>query len=131
VKTDGLRVLTQNAGDPNLTLMARPAAGLSVSVVEGRQDPVQGWLTNGISAVRPAPVAIYQARGKTTHLLYAMVPAPAGEPDPLVAVEAIGDDPGAARIVFRDGRKYDVRFTPGKPAAWKLVAGKAAPSRPQ
>jgi hypothetical protein len=123
VKSDGLRVLTQNAGEANLTVLARADAGLSVSIVEGRQDPVQGWLTNGISAVRPAPVAVYQARGTTMHLLYAMAPAPAGAADPLLAVEPLGADPAAARIVFRDGRKYDVRFRLGKPAEWKRVTG--------
>ncbi|HET8550196.1 MAG TPA: hypothetical protein VFL57_19430, partial [Bryobacteraceae bacterium] len=122
-KTDGLRVRTQNAGEANLTVLARPDAGLSVKIIEGQQDPVQGWLTNGMSAVRPAPVAIYRARGKTTHVLYAMAPAPAGASDPLLALEPLDGDPAAARIVFRDGRKYEVRFRLGKPAAWKMVAG--------
>ena len=124
VKTDGMRVLTQNTGEANLTVLARSSSPASLRIVEGQEEPVQGWLTRGgISAVRPAPVAIYQARGKTTHLLYAMAPAPAGTPDPLLAVEPLGDDPAAARIVFRDGRKYEVRFSLGKPAAWKLVSG--------
>jgi hypothetical protein len=121
VKSDGLRVLTQNAAEPNLTVLARTDAGLSVKVVEGQEEPVQGWLTKGIGAVRPAPVAIYSIRGKTTYVLYAMAPAPAGAQDPLLAVEALDGDPAAARIVFRDGRKYEVRFTLGKPAVWKKL----------
>lgn len=123
VKSDGLRVLTQNAGEPNLTVLARPDAGLSVKIVEGQQEPVQGWLTKGISAVRPAPVAIYQTRGKTAHMVYVLAPAKAGVQDPVRSVEPLGDDPAAARIVFHDGRIYEVRFTPGQPAAWKLAVG--------
>ena len=103
------------------------APGLSVRIVEGQQDPVQGWLTSGISAVRPAPVAIYQVRGKTAYLLYAMAPAPKGTLDPLLAVEPLHDDPTAARIVFRDGRKYEVRFKLGKPAVWSRVTGTRRP----
>lgn len=119
VKSDGLRVLTQNPGQPNLTVLARPAESLSVQIVEGQEDPVQGWLTKGISAVRPAPVAIYRAQGKTVHLLYVLAPAPAGARDPVSAVEPLGADPAAARIRFHDRRSYEVRFTPGKPATWK------------
>lgn len=121
VKADGLRVVTQNPGQPNLTVLTRPLAGLSVRIVEGQEEPVQGWLTKGISAVRPAPVATYEVRGKTTSLLYVMAPARAGAADPVRAIEPLGDDPAAARIVFRDGRTYEVRFTPGKPAQWRAI----------
>jgi hypothetical protein len=119
VKTDGVRVRTQNAGEANLTLIARPDAGLSVKIVEGQEEPVQGWLTKGSSAVRPAPVAVYQARGKSAHMLYVIAPSPAGAKDAVRAVEPLDGDPLAARIVFEDGKRYEVRFTPGKPAAWK------------
>lgn len=124
VKADGLTVLTQNPGEPNLTVMARAEAGLGVKIVEGQEDPVQGWLTKGISAVRPAPVAIYRASGKTVHQLYVMAPAPSGAPNPVRAVEPLGGDPTAARIVFRDGRTYEVRFTLGRPATFRLVASR-------
>jgi len=119
VKADGLRVVTQNAGEANLTLLARADTDLRVKIVEGQQEPVQGWLTKTISSVRPAPVAIYQTRGGTAHLIYAMAPAPAGAKDPIRAIEPLAGDPAAARILFEDGRVYEVRFTPGKPAVWK------------
>ncbi len=35
VTAEELRVLTRNAGEANLTVMARPALGLSVRIVEG------------------------------------------------------------------------------------------------
>lgn len=124
VKADALRVLTQNEGEANLTVMPRPDAGLSVQIVEGQEDPVQGWLTKGISAVRPAPVAIYKARGKTVSLMYVLAPIPAGAADPVSDVEPLAGDPAAARILFRDGRVYEVRFSPGKPATYRLVAEK-------
>lgn len=124
VKADGLRVVTQNAAEANLTLMPRTAAGLTLKIVEGQPEPVQGWLTKTISSVRPAPVAVYQARGKTVQLIYALVPTPPGVKDPLRAVEPLGDDPAAARVAFHDGRTYEVRFTPGKPASWRKVSGR-------
>jgi hypothetical protein len=130
VKADGVRLLTRNSGEPNLTILPRTEPGLSVSIVEGQEEPVQGWLTSGgISAVRPAPVGMYKVQGKTVHLIYAMVPAPAGAPDPLVSVEPLGKDPAAALIVLRDGSRYEVRFTPGRPATWKKVQSASASIR--
>ncbi|MBL8178379.1 MAG: alginate lyase family protein [Bryobacterales bacterium] len=119
VQADGLRIVTRNAGEANLTLLARPDAGLSLKIVEGQEEPVQGWLTKTISSVRPAPVGVYRIEAKTAHFLYVMAPTPAGAKDPVRAIEPLDGDPAAARIVFHDGRRYEVRFTPGKPAVWK------------
>ncbi len=124
VRPDGLRVVTKNEGAPNLTVLARGSAETKVRIVEGQEEPVQGWLTKGISAVRPAPVAIYEARGRSVDLVYVLAPAPAGAPDPVRSMERIGEDDSAVRIVFRDGKSYDVRFTPGRPAEWKMTAGR-------
>jgi hypothetical protein len=121
VKADGLRLRTQNAGEPNLTVLARADAPLTLKIVEGQEEPVQGWLTKGLGGVRPAPVGVYRAHGATTHVMYAMVPSRAGAPDPVLALEPLGGDPAAARVVLRDGAVYEVRFTLGKPAAWKRV----------
>jgi len=118
VKAEGLRLVTQNAGEANLTVAARPDPGLSLKIVEGQEDPVQGWLPGGLSSVRPAPVGIYATRGRTTHILYVLAPAPKGAPDPLQSVEPLGNDPAAAHITFVSGRVCDVRFHPGKPAEW-------------
>ncbi|MBI4889546.1 MAG: alginate lyase family protein, partial [Acidobacteria bacterium] len=124
VRADGLRVVTTNEGAANLTVLARASADSKLKIVEGQQDPVQGWLTKGISSVRPAPVAIYEARGQTVNLLYVLAPAPAGAPDPVRSLERIGGDDSAARIVLRDGRTYEVRFNPGRPAEWKMTSGR-------
>jgi hypothetical protein len=121
VKADGVRLLTQNPDEPNLTVAARPDAGLTVKIVEGQQEPVQGWLIKGLSGVRPAPVGIYTAKGKTTHLLYVLAPAQTGAADPVQAVEPLGGDPAAARIRFAGGRVYEVRFHLGRAAEWKVV----------
>lgn len=121
IQTTGPRVLTRNSGEPNLTVLALADAPLDVRVVEGQENPVQGWLTRGISAVRPAPVAIYRAKGKTVHVLYVLAPARAGEPDPVVALEPIANQPAAARISLRGGRAYEVRFNPGQPATFRSL----------
>jgi hypothetical protein len=121
VRADGLRVRTQNPTEANLTLVARGDAGLKVRIVEGQEEPVQGWLTKGISAVRPAPVAIYEGRGKTSHFLYVLAPSTAGAKDPVRSVKALGNDPTAAQIEMADGRIYEVRFALGKTATWRLV----------
>ena len=82
---------------------------------------MQGWLTKTISSVRPAPVAVYQARGKTITLMYVMAPSRAGAGDLVQALEAVPGDPMAGRVSMKDGRTYEVRFQPGKPAAWRLM----------
>jgi hypothetical protein len=113
VKTEGLRAVTLNEGEANLTVAARPDAGLTLRVVEGQEDPVQGWLPRGLSAVRPAPVGILSARGVEASLLYVLAPSAPGGGDPVKGVEVIQGDPRAARISFRDGRAFEVRFGEG------------------
>ena len=119
VKSDGLRVVTQNPDEPNMTLAARPDPRLSLKIVEGQEGPVQGWLTKGISSVRPAPVGVYTARARNMQMLYVLAPAPKSAADPLQSVEPLDNDPAAARITFTNGRVFEVRFQPGKPAQWK------------
>jgi len=51
------------------------------------------------------------------NLLYVLAPSPRGAGDPVMAVEAIGGDPRAARVSFRSGRVYDVRFGSGSASA--------------
>lgn len=110
------RVMTGNADAANLAVVARPDDGLSLRVIEGQEEPVQGWLPATMNKVRPAPVAVFQARGTgDTHLLWVLAPARAGEEDPVVAVEP-GDNALQARIRFRDGRTHRVAFSGGDAA---------------
>ncbi len=118
VKTDGVRLVTANADEANLTIAARPDPGLTLKLVQGQEEPLQGWLPSRMSGVRPAPVGIFTKRAATTSLLYVLAPAPKGAPDPIKSVEALNDDPAAARISFTDGPVYEVRFQPGKPASY-------------
>ena len=110
---DGLRAVTQNAGEANLTVAALPDEGMSLRIVEGQEDPVQGWLPAGLSRVRPAPVAIYTARGMRREMLYVLAPAPKGAAEPLKAVEPLDGDPRAARVIFANGKTYAVHFRTG------------------
>ena len=101
-------------------MVARPDAGLTLRVVEGQEDPVQGWLPRGLSGVRAAPVGILSAHGVEANLLYVLAPSPRGAGDPVKAVDAIAGDPRGARISFSDGRVYEVHFAGGS-AEWKKV----------
>lgn len=124
VERDGLRLITRDPAGPNLTLAVRPDPGLSLKIIEGQEDPVQGWLTDhahNLSGRRPAPCGILSARGGITHLLYVLAPAPKGAADPVLAVEPLGSDPAAARVRLRNGSVYEVRFHLGSPASWKRV----------
>jgi hypothetical protein len=111
VKADGLRVLTQNPDEANLTLAVRPDPGLDLKIIEGQENPVQGWLPKGDHQVRPAPVAVVTAHGDgVTHLLYVLAPAPKGAADPLLSVEGSGMGAG---LRWRDGRVSRVAFGVG------------------
>jgi hypothetical protein len=120
VKADGLRVVTRNEGEANLTVAARPYAGMSLKIVEGQEDPVQGWLPDGGNRVRPAPVGIFSATGVTREMLYVLAPSPKGAGDPVRRVEPIAGDPRAARITFADGAVYDVRLGNGQAEAKRM-----------
>jgi hypothetical protein len=121
VKADGLRLATEDADQPNLTIAVRPDPGLSLKIVEGQQDPVQGWLPSAISSVHPAPVGIYSAKGATTHILYVLAPSAKGAPSAIKSVEPLGSDSCAARITLASGRVYEVRFHEGKAPDWKQI----------
>ena len=111
VKSEGVRLVTQDDGEPNLTVAARPDPGLSLKIVEGQEDPVQGWLpSRNISSVRPAPVGIYTIHSGTTNLFYVLAPSPKGAKDPVKSVEALANDPASARITLTDGKVYQVHF---------------------
>jgi hypothetical protein len=113
VKAEGLHVVTQNAAEANLTVAARADDGMSLKIVEGQEDPVQGWLPAGMSGVRPAPVAIFTARGVTKEMLYVLAPSPNGAADPIHSIRGVNDAPGVSLITLADGRVFEVRFQEG------------------
>jgi hypothetical protein len=120
VKADGLRVVTRNDSEANLTVAARPDAGMSLKIVEGQEDPPQGWLPDGGNRVRKAPVGIFSARGVAREMLYVLAPSPRGTDDPVRSVEPIAGDARAARITFTDGGVYEVRFGNGRAEAKRM-----------
>ena len=128
VKADaaGLRLFTGNEDAANLAIAARPASGLSLKIVEGQQDPLQGWLPDrGLKSAHPAPVAVFTATGGgDTHLLWVLAPARPGAPDPVAAIEPLGDNRLSARIRLRDGRAYEVAFSGGSPADLRVGAAR-------
>jgi hypothetical protein len=101
--------MTQDSGEPNLEIVARPDPGLTLKIVEGQEEPVQGWLPKGISSVRPAPVGIYEEHAATTGILYVLAPSAKGAGSPVKSVEALGDA-GSARIRLTNGKSYVVHF---------------------
>jgi hypothetical protein len=74
-----------------------------------------------MNSVRPAPVAVFTARGQgTTHLLWVLAPSRPGEPGPVTAVESLDADGLSARIRLRDGRTHEVRFSGAGPVDLRL-----------
>lgn len=127
------RVTTTGKDTPNLAIVARPDANLKLQIIEGQQEPVQGWLPNAnISSVHPAPVAVFTSEGAgDTHQIYVLSPTRIGEANALLKVETVPGNSLAARLFWRDGRVQEVVFsegTPGKNHAMlteKLPDGKA------
>lgn len=120
----GLKVFSANANAPNLAVAARRDPGLSLAIIEGQQEPVQGWLpTSSINAVRPAPVAIFTQKGADMRMLYVMAPARAGQENPIAAVEPVEGNPLAAHIRLTDGRLLDVVFSAEGPADLSVAGG--------
>lgn len=109
VNFSGVRLMTQDSGEPNLEIVARPDPGLTLKIVEGQEEPVQGWLPKGISSVRPAPVGIYEEHAATTGILYVLAPSAKGAGSLVKSVEALGDA-GSARIRLTNGKSYVVHF---------------------
>lgn len=107
-------VRTENEDASNLFIFPLADDGLEVTIVSGREDPVQGWAND---PWRPVPTAIFSKHGKgTVRMLYVLCPVPQGQPVPVVSVEPIpyrhsqaGQDTGAAiaaKITFSDGRAH-------------------------
>ncbi|MFO7945399.1 MAG: alginate lyase family protein, partial [Armatimonadota bacterium] len=63
VDEETMVVSSADAGRPGLTLIPLDTAGLSLRMVKGQEDPVQGWIPR--EGHREVPTAIYEKTGPT------------------------------------------------------------------
>ncbi len=125
VQMDGSlnQVATKNQNEANLAIFAKPNPDLAMQIIEGQEDPVQGWLPKAdIRSVRPAPVAVYRAESAgaaRTHLLWVLAPSRKNSLCPIVAVEALPENTLGIRVRFRDGHTHEAVFSGGDPADLK------------
>ena len=93
-------VRTENTDSANLAIQPSADDGLTVTLVQGREDaPVQGWASQPWRAI---PTAIYARSGKgVVTFLFVLAPSAKGAPSPVRHVGRAAAD--AARIVFADG----------------------------
>ena len=109
-------IRTENEGASNLVIFPLVRSGLEVTIVCGREDPVQGWANH---PWRPVPTAVFSRQGiGTVRMLYVLCPVPEGQSAPIVSVEPIAcryvsqeedkdtGDAIAIRIIFSDGRNH-------------------------
>ncbi len=103
------RVRTDRLGKANLEMIALPRPErFDVSVVTGRRDPVQGWISDGEDI--PAPVVVLAAREALPFSFgAAFVPYATGNS---AGVEVSVLSPSAFRLTFKNGRK-DTFFVRG------------------
>lgn len=116
---DGGAVRTTNEGSANLWILPLPVEGLSVRIVKGEEDPVQGWANH---PWRPVPTAIYSVKGEGTRkMLFVLFPLPPGRDEPPVKyVKPLTVESGkgmAAEFVLSCGWRFVLLHNdePGKP----------------
>src|SRR5690606_16405148 len=99
-----LAVISQDAGQPNLAVIAADTPGLSAQVITGQEQPEwAGWKSYGQVQGNhlPAPIAEYHWQTAGTHRIVTLLyPTPAGATCPVVRVETAGD---SIRFLLRDG----------------------------
>ncbi|MBI4529959.1 MAG: alginate lyase family protein [Candidatus Latescibacteria bacterium] len=104
-------VATANTGAANLAIVPVADASLSVQVVKGQDDPVQGWAND---PWRPVPTAVYTRRGRgTIWFAYVLYPTRAGQEVPVASVEPIlaGEEVLGITVCFFDGRADCILFS--------------------
>jgi hypothetical protein len=99
-----LAVLSQDAGQPNLAVIAADTPGLSVQVITGQEQPEwAGWKSYGQVQGQhlPAPTAEYRWQATGAHRIVTLLyPTPAGAACPVTRIETEGD---SIRLILRDG----------------------------
>ncbi|MGQ9730292.1 MAG: heparinase II/III family protein [Candidatus Zipacnadales bacterium] len=101
-----LIVQTTEPDSANLALVPLDREGLTVSILKGQEDPVQGWIPR--ERHRPVATPIYQKTGSCPQLFITLlVPYPAGE-QPNIAAELLDVDVPrhealGIRVSYREG----------------------------
>lgn len=106
VERDGPRIRSNRGAVGNLEIVPWPADGLGLRILCGEQDPVQGWVADGVNDV-PAPCAVYRrAAALPIRQTWALVPYATGAS---AGVEArslpVSGDAMAIELCFVDGRR--------------------------
>lgn len=104
VERDGLRVRSNRGAVGNLEIVPLLGGDLGLRILCGEQDPVQGWVAEGVNDV-PAPCAIYQQTAPLPiRQVWALVPYPTGTSAGL-KVRSLSDqrDASAFELTFQDG----------------------------
>jgi len=95
-----LTAVTDNPNEPNLLIAAAPQEGLSASLVEGQEDPVQGWSALSPGKPQPSPVLIYRfQRPLPVTLAYVLLPYQ-GSRRPAVSISQ-QHDTGEVKLTVR------------------------------
>jgi len=117
-------VTTAEEAAANIAIVPLADLQMTLSLVQGHDDPVQGW---GNDPWRPVPTAIFRrtASGRTW-LAYALYPLRPAQTNPIAAVEQIPVEGTASRnalalaVRFSDGSEDRVLFScePGREVAF-------------
>ncbi len=117
-----LVVRTQEEGRANLALVPVDRDGLTVRIVKGQDDPVQGWLPR--ENHRAVPTPIYEKTGPCPQTFATLlVPYPAGAEPQVVAMELETDSArdDVAAMMMRVGESEDVLlYSYGESARMKV-----------
>lgn len=126
VNSETLACVTRNEGRPNLLIYPADSRGTKVSIIEGSDNPCQGWLSGEYNHKVPAPVADYQWTGELpaqfAYLLYPSKPGQTSdgklEKIELVIEKAIGEtNPTAYQVTHGDGSVDYIMLAHGVPGA--------------
>jgi len=109
VDGDTLVVRTQEEGRANLALVPADRDGLTVRIVKGQEEPVQGWIPR--ENHRAVPTPIYEKTGPCPQTFTTLlVPYPAGRPLPASAelLDVGAPQQEAVAVATKVGESEDV-----------------------
>jgi len=101
-----LTAVTDNRDEANLLIAAAAKEGLSATVVEGQEEPVQGWSALAPGEPQPSPTVIYRIeRPLPLTLAYMLVPYQ-GSRRPALSISQ-EDVPGEVKLTVRSGEALE------------------------